>query len=998
MPSDTTNFTGRPQLRGPQGPQALQVQATQMQHVAAAPAPDADVAGLINGLAAIHPGLQQYVQRSQALADHSEQLNAQDTALKVTTAHEDPAAALRGGEVQDIPGQSPAWNETYKATALASLASRVGSKNKLDLLSAYADQKNTPDFDANKLIEENRVAALAGVTDGKTAAYIQAHFEDAANSILVDQSRIRVQQREAAQAANLQHNISEGVQPHMTVDQIRAGADRAIQEGLGYGLQPADVAHKILTRLDQLSQLGEGNPEVLQAMSAPGADGKSLLDHAPELTNAVQAAEKQARSIREKAITQRADRGNAMTMDALNAKLESEGGPAWILQHKDEIYGQHVGPYGVWKTHEGYNAFIHSAMKKLQDGSDMNNDMALLLKGQGFAVPTSGRQTAAMNKLLEAHRDQFLSAVSSGDPAAINAVGRTMLGLQSQWQVNQPVDLLKNYFGTVVTSLPTDKGPDKTFVSAAAMYKALEGNPQYRDMHIPEKLAVVLDSYNKEVAAGGDPVASYKNAFKAGNPDAGTTLTREERDKFLKEATSFVSAQDKWLPKLFGGVKANVTREVTDFATKEYMRLAELYPNQTAERLQQSALNSVAQNYTVIPSTGQPVWVPPSVDKKEASEYLGALVKAGMEGGNLKKLPGDYSISVDSDKKGGYTLTMLDGNLHPVRSLRSFQLAPELQVSRQSKNMSPEETKALGGAVLALRTGKDATLDPAVLAKARSTNSISSDDYNGLLKQSATRINRMLKEAPDMGFGKPTADFLGAIPSKGKVDNKLTAYIARMSYSDTSVNGSRGATASGTLGMAMSLIAMGEGAVGTVYQDPNKEAGLDIACGYNLKANAANLEKDFKAAGIPLEHIEDIKAGRRSLTPTQITNLTRTAVNSRMLAVVNYAQKNHPGVWEKMTDPQRAVMIDIQYQTRKGVSEFKNAWAALEAGDTQKFQDSIAVSYRPTDGSPLKLDARRNGLRAALLAGSNYWQSQIGALEKLPSSKLDSAAILTNGK
>jgi hypothetical protein len=57
------------------------------------------------------------------------------------------------------------------------------------------------------------------------------------------------------------------------------------------------------------------------------------------------------------------------------------------------------------------------------------------------------------------------------------------------------------------------------------------------------------------------------------------------------------------------------------------------------------------------------------------------------------------------------------------------------------------------------------------------------------------------------------------------------------------------------------------------------------------------------------------------------------------------AEKTAPGLWAKMTHPQRGVMLDIAYQTGDP-GQFNKAWQAIANNDMQAFNESARFTTR----------------------------------------------------
>ncbi|PIM50806.1 hypothetical protein CS062_23050 [Roseateles chitinivorans] len=277
----------------------------------------------------------------------------------------------------------------------------------------------------------------------------------------------------------------------------------------------------------------------------------------------------------------------------------------------------------------------------------------------------------------------------------------------------------------------------------------------------------------------------------------------------------------------------------------------------------------------------------------------------------------------------------------------------------------------------ALRAGKEIPqVDPALMAKGRSVGFFKDAELAAAQKANREQVMARLRLVPDFGYGKP-ANNTSPLPLNPnvKVDPKTTSSVAlQLAASPVTGKGFE------HVGLAGSLIAMREGVSLTAYPDPNPSAGMNIGAGYNLKANAANVNQDLKRAGVPEDRVEDVKAGRASLTPDQAKRLIEVAAPRYETLARRSAEETAPGLWGRMTPQQRAVMVDIAYQVGDP-AQFKKAWAALAAGKTQEFSDETRVFYRNKAGEMVE-DARARDLRASMLAGIADWDTRINLMGK----------------
>ena len=173
--------------------------------------------------------------------------------------------------------------------------------------------------------------------------------------------------------------------------------------------------------------------------------------------------------------------------------------------------------------------------------------------------------------------------------------------------------------------------------------------------------------------------------------------------------------------------------------------------------------------------------------------------------------------------------------------------------------------------------------------------------------------------------------------------------------------------------------------------DPAFGAGKNIGMGYNLKANEATSRSDLRRAGVPDERIDDVLEGRASLMPEQAQRLLMVAMPRYEKQVQEVANAANPGLWDRMTAPQRAVMVDVAYQVGS-TDKFKKAWAALATGDSESFRNETKVFYTNKAGERVE-DTRRGQLRASMLSGIPHWEAMVQKYGSMPGSKLQALAM-----
>jgi GH24 family phage-related lysozyme (muramidase) len=121
--------------------------------------------------------------------------------------------------------------------------------------------------------------------------------------------------------------------------------------------------------------------------------------------------------------------------------------------------------------------------------------------------------------------------------------------------------------------------------------------------------------------------------------------------------------------------------------------------------------------------------------------------------------------------------------------------------------------------------------------------------------------------------------------------------------------------------------------------------------------------------------VADVQAGKASLTPDQVKALTKLTVKRFEPQVINAANAAKPGLWDTLTPQQKAVMLDVAYQTGDPGS-YTKAWAALAAGDNKAFQAELKTSFTNQKGERVE-DTRALDLRSSLLLGPSAWKARL---------------------
>jgi len=984
--SDVTRITARPQMRDQAGTPELRPAAQMHGFAVANIQPNRELVGLINGLSAFNPALTQMEQ------DQKEEWK--NTALANSQKVEQPRDALTG-EPTPIPENVPrAYGRLYQATYNEGLAQRVAIDNKADIARKYHDLKNSPDFDPAAFLAQERQAALAGIADPRAQAIIGQHFSQLEGDVQADVEGRRVQQISEANKQTFNSMLTDAVSGVDTPAQAHTNFGVLQERGVALGISRAEATQALMFHLVGKSNSMGGAPELFEMFNEKDASGKTLLDYNPGLAQHIQQAKEHAQHLRDKDLDEKAMATNAQTL----AKYEDDiaNNPASVTM---ERLINDMTPHGAVRSPQDAAHKWSRAQEALRKQQATLLGVEMFHNGELWRLEP-GKQNQIMDAQMGGAMEVLAQASKSGDTAAVGAVADQVLRMHSQSGATVPFDQLKNYLSHFVTTSPSKSGPTPGFMAVAELYKAMSAAPKYRDYYFNEDISHVIEAYNGALR-GSPPDIAYAQAYQSTSPEAKAAgeayIKTPEFQKILNnEAEKWVAGSSMdWL-KIFGKAGRPTNMDVIGKDLEREMKgWRSKNPYMSTKAGSQYAERWLGENYVIDGSTGAAVKVP--------SGYSSPAVQQAISehSSNLTK---EMSLGDRSDAKWGveYLPEGTEGMLRPVLTngmdrhpLQPVSIQQLLDNSTARNKFTSDESAQLGALRTAVQEGKPIpNIDTKLLAKAEllggfkiSKLGIERSDTKTIAAIRAASEKQMLEQinsVPQISMGKVSFDNLQFIPTKGttKVDNSLTAQVSRDFFT------SQAAGLGGVhMDYAASLISMGEGVVLRAYDDPARGAGKNIGMGYNLNANANTARSDLKRAMVPEDQIEGVINGTASLTPDQAKRLlTVVALPRYEKQVRDVAESTHPGLWNRMKPEQKAVMIDIAWQTGNP-DKYKKAWRALASRNDGDFSDEIK-SFYTDQGGARKEDTRRGNLRAAMLSGVAQWQAVVERFGSIPSSKL----------
>lgn len=975
----------RPQLPAAQSPVQLRPQARQQDWGTAMPAPNADLQGLVQGLSSFNPAISKWAQ-------HEEQTGLDESgALARANAEqaEAPRDALTGQPLPVPETIRPAFAKQYQDTLNEGLAQRVAVSNKAEAAKLYHDQKDKPDFDPQAFLKERREADLQGLTDPRTIAIIGLHHRQLEADVLQDFERQRVRKLEQVRVENATAWAADMFTGDQDPESLY-GAFKAFQARVAdHNISKAEAAEYLLKQATAQSLKLGGAPEMFDVFNVKDSDptspsyGKTLGEMNPGLAVQATQAKHQAQQMRDKAIEERAATGNARRLADYETRLEKD--PLSITL--DEIAAD-FAPHGAFRSPGQVAAMwgrVTDAQKRALGTQQM---MGLFDSGELWRLE-GGKQ----NQIMDARLGPLVSALADasklGDQPTIQRLVAGLLHLHTQAGATVAFDQLKGYISHFVTTAPNKEGPTPGFLAAAEVYKAMSTVPAYRSMYFSEDAAKVMESFTKG-QTGQDPKAAYASAYQAIDPAAKAAA---EAFKKTPEFAKLVGAESqKWVTgssmnwlKVFGLAGRPVNGDfVSSSLSGEMVAWRARNPFASTEDAEKYAEQWTASNFVMDRVTGAAVKVPPRTNpqliQEAISEYSDELTKRFRLN---DRNDADWSIRYVTLGDQGQFQPVLYSNGFMREALAPVNVQQMLTSYNAKRTFSPDERAQLGALKMAAANGSDLPdLPRELLAKAEMLGALKGPELKALRAKADQQLLARLDSIPKFTLGNPSAESL-QLTQKGtmKVDNSLTATVAR-DLMASPLTGPKGHH----MGLAASLVTMGETVALRAYDDPAQGAGQNIGMGYNLKANAKTVRSDLKRAMVPEDRIDDVLAGKADLTTDQAKRLLLLTLPRYEQRVREVAEESSPGLYDRMTPAQKAVMVDIAWQVGDP-AQFRKAWESLAKGDTAKFAEETKVFYTARDGTR-KEDVRRNNLRASMLAGIPHWEATVNTYGSLPSTKL----------
>jgi GH24 family phage-related lysozyme (muramidase) len=770
----------------------------------------------------------------------------------------------------------------------------------------------------------------------------------------------------------------------------------------GRGGTRAEAAQALFDHVSGLSTSRGGRPDLFGIFDqeVPGV-GKKLVDlMGPGAKEKVASQMKQAqeqldRTIHKQTFETRADQSNhidKLLYDGTLGRMGEENAAQYLKQY--------LGPNGAL-TNEGFVEKMHVLRQQIAGQQDMASALQLANSGGlALAEPKLAKDTFKM--LMGAPlpgagvsvRQALVASITdpqkSGkffDPAIAAIVN--MHDRAGAWF---PDETLKQMIDGQVMQVPKD-GADVTpqFQGIARLAAELERRsaPLY-NTYFDDKARAVFSAYNRATVEGQvSSATAYKQAYASVDPDnvkAAEDMrasTRAQLKDDVRSATRslFAPGSGAWSPRFLPGagllgLRPN-TGAMEDAGVNEGYRFKLTNPQMGEDDIRAHVKQWTEANWFYETKSNAYIQVPPAFNNPDAHDAISNYLDIVRSHPANK----DMNPTLISKGNGVYDLFFYPRGV-PEKAADDVHLESMLKLRNAQKVMTPAEAEQFGNVRKLIESGKATVEDirgaDAVLAKARAAGLLSSQlqrQADELAVQAAqSKTLTTLEPALHTAVGRAQFNASAAVKPNGSLTGPTAQQFANAGD------------------LAGALATMGEGVRTQVYKDA---AGhLTIGIGYNLSANSGTVTEDFRKAGIPVEQINEIKAGTRQITIDQAMRLYQT-VKPRYEAIASKAvEERYPGEWPKLADNVKAVLTDLAYQTGN-VAQFKAGLEKLFKGDLSG--NGLETKFRKRGSDEYTLDSRRHTLRTAMLSSTTFFQSLLSHAAKQPANAIQSRFARAGG-
>lgn len=973
-------LTPRPQVRPTVNQARTQVTARIHERSTAAPARNTELLGLVSGLQGLNPELTQALNEYQAgqrqdAVDEARMAEAKDPA--------DSRDALTGAPVEVPAVVPPAFGDVYRDTYRNLRTQRAAMSISQDILGEYEGQKNSPDFNPQAFIAQKRQGALVGLKDPTQVGIMDSHLTQLEQRIGADYQGLLIKRHEAERKSTMFTMTEQAMDPLMEPEHIAERGHWLLSQGAGIQVLPQDAGRAIVRRVRSMA--GD-RPELFDAFDIPDADGNTLRSKFPELSEEIDTGRRQAESARDKAVHEATEQNRFDTRVSLD-RMVNENPEFMVSADGVQSLRAQIGPNGL-TAHQAasYVEAAHTAIARTRIGADA---AAAANAGTLGRYKPEDQQKALEGMVGGILDTAWNAATGKGDATPeqrqeiIMGLAQKVMQIQTDSGATVPVEALSRLLNSSVTALPSAEGPSPAFLASAEMYRALEANPQYRDLYFKDKASDLMQTYVRLVQLERiDPALAYEQAYHIHSPENQERMkARQESPTFFKEmeavaqkaATGAAIIRFKYDDDTTIAQVARAPKNEDVLRMWASMRAREVFrqnPHLTEDEVLAKVERMVRQSFVYDSNSQRAIQIPTGINAALAQEAFSDLSESLTKQYRSKSLINSDGYITYAKVPGSNDVyrIMVNTGTGESRGGEQVRLGQIIDRYRMKYLLSPEEGAQIREARDKALVDLPVDIDHYLVEKGKQTGMLTGDWADVPSRINAARLKSTLGT-----LGGPAAFDLGKPSGNNTMRPKADRHATASQAVDFAF--ASGLNSANHLDLAASLVTVREGVMLSAYGDPASGAGLNIGAGYNLKANAATVAADLKAVGVPVERVADVQAGKASLTPDQVKALTMLTVKRFEPQVIKAANAAKPGLWLSLTPQQRAVMLDVAYQTGDA-SAYGKAWAALAANDGRAFKAELKTFFTDPKGERVH-DARALDLRSSLLLGPSAWKARL---------------------
>lgn len=870
-----------------------------------------------------------------------------------------------------------------------------------ETLKEYGQNKDNPDFNVDKFIQQKMQTDLKGVTDPTAIATYTQKLGDMGATLNRDfvnhQTELVLQQRHVDMNVGMTDLVKRLADPtnpqkfQKPEEFMAAYSDLTKQYG-PLSITKPEMATALFNSIQAQSRGMNGRSDLFDVFYKPMGDtGKSLVDMNPALGQQIEIAKYTADQLHDHYMTKDNYTSNQDALVDLQHRIAIN--PASVTDEELQSMRTTYGPLGRLGGHpELYPSLVAQRDVALQNQRDTAAVSTDIGAGNGWKykdslvkqhlVATLAPDIATLTKALDDPKAFVPDGNGSANTAASVAL-KNMVVAMGRTGTNVVPDELSNLGGSVKLMAPDLKNKDATpparFNNLHTLYASLKSssNPGLVDQVFDDKSRQIMDSYDNLVSQGHvESGTAWRKAFFYQSSEGLEYMKKRvespEGQKLIQTAVSGnLSGMDimngQILPNLLrvkehsifglpigngkGSYPINEDSLVAP-ATAEAKRF--LMNNEWAGQsdVDKHIATWTKANFVHDQSTNRIIQVQPGTGGPNTSEAFSSFTKEMQktygEDAQVNYLyRGNGHFSVDVSNKDGALLRRQYPDVTQQQIMDKYKYKTAL-TPEQDTVFRSLDTKARSGSL----TLDDVNANKDVFDKARQSGLLTgplASSVNSLQSKASKDVGLLVREGHLAGINSAPA----WSPNSSKIPDLGTRNtIASQLYAQ----GDKGAA----------LTVLGEGVANRVYTDTG--GNQTIGAGYNLKAHAATIVDDFRKAGIAFRP-EDVAAGKASITNEQAIRLLKIDL-PRYENVARKAFDDHhrkPGSYDSLSAPEKSVLTDMAFQSGGNVGKFTHLFDHMLTKQSDKYGGDIAMNI-PKNGS-MVIDTNRSNLRLNMLLG-----------------------------